>query len=133
MRDDLHITEAKSQNELAKTSVTPATAKFLSIAFLVLITFPAALQIAAQVRTGTVLKEFRALAGGPSRENLRAFEQELDNAAILRYYWQPRIQELLHASAASGTRRWCCPTVAASTMRLACGMCMGRHFWIAKS
>ena len=95
MRDDLHITEAKSQNELAKTSVTPATAKFLSIAFLVLITFPAALQIAAQVRTGTVLKEFRALAGGPSRENLRAFEQELDNAAILRYYWQPRIQELL--------------------------------------
>ena len=35
------------------------------------------------------------LAGWPTRDKLRRFEQELDNASLLRHYWQPRVQALL--------------------------------------
>jgi alginate O-acetyltransferase complex protein AlgJ len=105
MTSELHVTEAKSQQELAATVISPATAKFLSLAFVTLLLVPVVWQTATEISSGKLFREFAALNGFPTRQKLRAFDRDLDSASVLREFVQPRVQAILSSGGGFGNEK----------------------------
>jgi hypothetical protein len=101
----LHEHEDRSQIELATTEVSPAVARTMSLAFVLLVILIPAVQSGLELaRNGRVqaLDVFHQL---PSRAALRAYEQALESASAFKAWVQPRVQQALTAGAGAGTDR----------------------------
>src|ERR1700691_3470620 len=105
MVNELHVTEARSQQELATTAISPLTAKLFSLAFVAMLVLPFVCQTLGEALSGTLFQEFRALRGLPNRLKLRTFEQDLDNASVLRQFVQPRIQTIVSSAGGFGNEK----------------------------
>jgi hypothetical protein len=101
----LHEHEDQSQIELATTDVSPAVARAMSIAFVLLIALVPAVQAVLDLgQRGAVqaLDVFRRL---PTRAALQAYERALEAGSSFKGWVQPRVQQALTAGAGAGTDR----------------------------
>ena len=93
-----------SQQSLATTQVSRATARFLSIGFVLTLCAPALIQLAGEVRQGTLFAEFRNFRLSIEGKNLRALERAIEDASVCKQFIQPRVQFALTALGRAG--RW---------------------------
>jgi hypothetical protein len=113
--------------ELDSTSVSPATAKFFSWAFVILLFAVPLSQFAVELSRGqapgalTLFKPFAegvrqaagehwsqaltAWEGGIRPETLHGYEAAIENASVLKGFFQPRIQEVLTGRLGAGNEK----------------------------
>jgi alginate O-acetyltransferase complex protein AlgJ len=94
--------EVKSQAELNSTEVSPLVARLLSWGFVLVITAVPLLQTAIELGRKQRLQALDVFLRPPTRETLRAFEDALDNAAVVKRFLQPRLQELVSGTLGFG-------------------------------
>jgi len=101
----LNESEERSQRELASTEVSPRVARAMSLAFVVLVALVPLAQAAIELRADGWVQALDVFTRRPTRASLHAFEQALESRSAIKQAVQPRLQELLTATAAVGNDR----------------------------
>ena len=101
----LNESEERSQRELASTEVSPRVARAMSLAFVVLVALVPLAQAAIELRADGWVQALDVFTRRPTRASLHAFEQALESRSAVKQAVQPRLQELLTATAAVGNDR----------------------------
>jgi len=101
----LNESEERSQRELASTEVSPRVARAMSLAFVALVVLVPMTQAAIELRADGWVQALDVFTRRPTRASLHAFEQALESRSAVKQAVQPRLQELLTATAAVGNDR----------------------------
>ena len=101
----LNESEERSQRELAATEVSPRVARAMSLAFVVLVALVPLAQAASELRADGWVQALDVFTRRPTRASLHAFELALESRSAVKQAVQPRLQELLTATAAVGNDR----------------------------
>jgi len=101
----LNESEERSQRELASTEVSPRVARAMSVVFVALVALVPLAQAAIEFRADGWVQALDVFTRRPTRASLRAFEQGLESRSAVKQTVQPRMQEVLTATARVGNDR----------------------------